>query len=173
MSKASLKNELQKLTKEQLIEQILDLNDNNKTVKTFYDFYLNPNNENELLEKCKKAVRKEFDIDNLQRTGLKFSVAKKAISELKELKVSPEILADAMLYLVECTCQFTSEYGDMDESYYIAAWNNYKAALKFIDQNNLLNEFKLRAKQCEQLASNCGYGFSDNLGEVYYLYYSD
>ena len=45
MSKASLKKELQKLTKEQLIEQVLVLYGNNKSVKEFYSFYLNPENE--------------------------------------------------------------------------------------------------------------------------------
>jgi len=45
MSKVSLKKELQRLTKEQLVEQILDLYEKNKAVKEFYDFYLNPKNE--------------------------------------------------------------------------------------------------------------------------------
>jgi uncharacterized protein YjgD (DUF1641 family) len=45
MSKPALKKELQKLTKEQLIEQILDLYEKNKSIKEFYDFYLNPHNE--------------------------------------------------------------------------------------------------------------------------------
>jgi len=48
MSKAKLKKELSSLTKEQLVEQILDLYDKNKAVKEFYDFYLNPRNEKEL-----------------------------------------------------------------------------------------------------------------------------
>jgi len=42
MSKAALKKELSSLTKEQLVEQILDLYDNNKVVKEFCTFYLNP-----------------------------------------------------------------------------------------------------------------------------------
>lgn len=38
MSKAQLKKELQRLTKEQLVEQILDLYDKNKAVKEFTIF---------------------------------------------------------------------------------------------------------------------------------------
>jgi len=38
MSKTALKKELQQLTKEQLVEQVLDLYSKNKSVKTFYDF---------------------------------------------------------------------------------------------------------------------------------------
>lgn len=53
MSKLTLKKELQKLTKEQLLEQVLDLYDKNKAVKEFYDFYLNQKRELELAEKYK------------------------------------------------------------------------------------------------------------------------
>ncbi|MCZ2101790.1 MAG: DUF6155 family protein [Chitinophagales bacterium] len=173
MSKTALKKELQKLSKEQLIEQVLDLYSNNKAVKSFYDYYLNPTNEKELLEKCKKIIGKEFGIENPMRAGLKFSVAKQAISELKGLKVSPEVIADAMLYLAECACQFTAENGDMDEPYYIAAWNNYKAALKFIAKNDLLPQFKIRSKQCEIWASHCDYGFDDDISDVYFEYYNN
>lgn len=38
MSKLALKKELQRLTKEQLVEQILDLYDKNKAVKEFSNF---------------------------------------------------------------------------------------------------------------------------------------
>ena len=38
MSKLALKKELQRLTKEQLVEQIFDLYDKNKAVKEFSNF---------------------------------------------------------------------------------------------------------------------------------------
>ena len=112
MSKPKLKKELQLLTKEQLIEQILDLYDKNKAAKEFYDFYLNPRNEKELLEKYKKQIRKEFNVENPMRGGLKFSVAKKAISDFKDLQPSPEALADVMFTLPEAACERTFCYGD-------------------------------------------------------------
>ncbi|MEO5788565.1 DUF6155 family protein [Gelidibacter sp.] len=171
MSKTALKKELLNLTKEQLVAQILDLYSKNKAVKTFYDFYLNPTNEKELLDKCKKIIRKEFNVEIPQKANLKFSVAKKAITELKDLQVSSEIIADAMLYLAESACEFTAEWGDMDEAFYVAAWNNYKSALKFIAQHNLLPDFKRRAEQCVKYASPCGYGFADDIADVYYEYY--
>src|SRR5690606_6671570 len=165
--------ELRKLTKEQLVEQILDLYGKNKSVKAFYDFYLNPQNEKELLEKCKKEIRKEFNVERPERAGLKFSVAKRSISELKNLQTSPEIIADAMLYLAECACEFTHEYGDMDEGFYNAAYNNFKSALKFIQQNGVLEQFKNREEMCVKWSSPCGYGFADDIGDIYWEYYKD
>ena len=129
MSKPAQKKELQKLTKEQLIEQILDLYEKNKSVKEFYDFYLNPHNEKELVVKYKKLIRQEFNVERPERSSEKFSVAKKAISEFKSLQPSPEALADVMLYLPESACELTYCYGDYSEQFYDAAYNNYKTGL--------------------------------------------
>jgi hypothetical protein len=173
MSKPKLKKELQELTKEQLIEQILDLYDKNKAVKEFYNFYLNPRNEKELAEKYKKQIRKEFNVENPMRSTEKFSLAKRAITDFKGLQPSPEALADVMLYLPESACELTYCYGDFSEQFYDSAYNNYRAALEFIAKNNLQDVFKRRAKQCVKWASRCGYGFADVIAEVYYEYYQD
>ncbi|GAB1415954.1 hypothetical protein MASR2M117_13600 [Paludibacter sp.] len=171
MSKPALKKELQKLSKEQLVEQILDLYDKNKAVKEFYNFYLNPRREQDLAEKYKKIIQKEFGVINPERAGLKYSVAKRAISDFKGLSPSPEALADVMLTLPEAACEFTYDYGDMTESFYNGVVNNYIAALQYISTNGLLEKFKLRAKQCVRWASPCGYGFADEIDSVYSEYY--
>jgi len=173
MSKSALKKELLKLTKEQLVEQILDLYEKNKSIKEFYDFYLNPHNEKELVEKYKKIIRKEFNVERPERGSEKFSVAKKAISEFKSLQPSPEALADVMLYLPESACELTYYYGDYSEHFYDSTYNNYKAALEFIAKHHLLDEFKLRAEQCVKWASPCGYGFANDIADIYYEFYQD
>ena len=171
MSKATLKKELTKLTKEQLVEQILDLYDKNKAVKEFYEFYLNPRNEKELAEKYKKLIRKEFNVERPERAGLKYSVAKRAIADFKDLQPSPEALADVMLTLPECACKFTARYGDMDEAFYTGAYNNFSAALKFMAKHNILQDFRIRVEDCVKWASPCGYGFADEIADLFYEYY--
>lgn len=173
MSKVQLKKELQKLTKEQLVEQILDLYDKNKSIKEFYDFYLNPKNEKELVKKYKKIIRKEFNVEHPERGAEKFSVAKRAISDFRSLQPSPEALADVMLYLPESACELTYCYGDYSEQFYDSTCNNYKAALMFMKKHDLLDKFKLRAEQCVRWAEPCGYGFADEIADVYYEYYQD
>ena len=173
MSKAKLKKELNNLSKENLVEQILDLYDKNKSVKEFYDFYLNPHNEKELVEKYKKIIIKEFNVERPERSGLKFSIAKRAISDFRDLQPSPVALADVMLTLPEYACEFTYTYGDMEESFYNGAYNNFVAALKFIHKHDLLENFKLRAEQCVKWASVCGYGFADDIADAFYDYYSE
>jgi hypothetical protein len=173
MSKSALKKELQKLTKEQLVEQILDLYDKNKAVKEFYDFYLNPTNEKELVEKYKKIIRKEFNVERFECSVGRFSVAKRAISDFRNLQPSPEALADVMLYLPERACEQTYRYGDFSAQFYNSAYNNFEAALNFIAKNGLLDQFKLRAKQCVKWASPCGYGFADEIESVFDEYYEE
>jgi len=173
MSKSTLKKELQKLTKEQLIEQILDLYDNNKSVKEFYEFYLNPTSEKELFEKYKNIIVNEFYPIKGQYYNAKtrFSVCKKAISDFKALSPAPELIADLMLCLAENACEFTYEFGDMWEGYYTSAENNFDAALKFMSKHKLLDKFKLRAEKCIEWASPCGYGFADEIENIYDNYY--
>jgi hypothetical protein len=173
MSKSILKKELQKLTKDQLIDQILDLYEKNKAVKEFYNFYLNPRNEKELTKKYKKLIRKEFNVENPEQGGFKFSVAKRIIFDFKDLQPTSEALADAMLYLPECACEYTYHYGDMDVPFYNGAYNNFVAALKFIAKHDLLDSFKIRVEQCVKWASQCGYGFGEAIADVYYEYYQD
>ena len=172
MSKATLKKELQKLTKEQLVEQILDLYDKNKSVKEFYNFYLNPASEKELFEKYKQVICNEF-YPKRGDPKTRFSVCKKAISDFKALSPSSELLADLMLTLAENACEFTHDFGDMWEGYYTSAENNFEAALKFISKHNLLDNFKLRAEQCVEWASVCGWGFCDSIPDIFDEYYNE
>ncbi|WP_300690520.1 DUF6155 family protein [Chryseobacterium sp.] len=173
MSKAALKKELQKLTKEQIVEQILDLYEKNKAVKEFYQFYLNPTNEKKLADKYKKLIRKEFNVENPTRSTEKFSVAKRAISDFKNLQPSPEYLADVMFYLPESACELTALFGDYSEQFYNSAYNNYKSALEFLKKNHLLAQFQSRALKCVKWSSCCGYGFSDDMEYIFYQYYPE
>ena len=125
MSTTTLKRHLQSLTKEQIIEVVLEAYGNSKAVQEYFDFYLNPDDK-EKARKYKAIIEKEFGVKNPMKAGLKFSVAKKAISEFASFKPSPEALADVMLTLPEAACLFTYEFGDMDEPFYNAAYNNFK-----------------------------------------------
>ncbi|HEY5392994.1 MAG TPA: DUF6155 family protein, partial [Hanamia sp.] len=167
--KPNLKKELQKLNREQLIEQVMDLYKKYKPVKEYYDFYLNPN-EKELFEKYKEIITNEF-YPKKGGPKMRFSVAKKAIADFKAFSPSPLLLADLLLSLPELATEFTSDNGDMWEQYYISAANNFDVALKFISSQELFPQFKERIKNCLQQASECGWGYGDDLDDIYYNYF--
>ena len=78
-----------------------------------------------------------------------------------------------MLCLAENACKFTYEFGDMWEGYYTSAENNFDAALKFIAKHHLLEKFKLRAVQCVEWSSQCGWGFCDTIPDIFDEYYQE
>ena len=171
MSKTELKKHLQSLSKEQVIEQVLELYGNCKPAKEYFEYLLNPD-EKEQFRKYKAVIINEFyPKGNRFNPALRFSVAKKAIADFRSLNPSAELLADLMVTLPETACQFTSEYGDMSEHYYDSTVINYEAALKFLQKNNLLENFKLRCENCVRYAEPCGYGFAGEISQLFYEYY--
>ena len=171
MSKTELKKHLQSLSKEQVIEQVLELYGNCKPAKEYFEYFLHPD-EMGKFKKYKAIIVNEFYTNTILGMGqLRFSVAKKAIADFRALKPSPALLADLLVTLPENACKFTNEYGDMTEQYYDSAANNYEVALKFLQQNNLLADFKDRCKDCVKYAKPCGYGFPDEIDRLYSEYY--
>lgn len=171
MSKTELKKHLLSLSKEQVIEQVLGLYDTCKPAKEYFEYFLNPDEQGKF-EKYKDIIVNEFFTNTLIGIGkLRFSVAKKAIADFRSLSPSPELLGDLMVTLPEMACKFTNEYGDMSEQYYTSATNNFELALKFMQKHGLLEQFKLRCENCVKYAEPCGYGFADEISELFYQYY--
>ena len=171
MSKTELKRHLQTLTKDQVIEQVLELYGNCKPAKEYFEYFLNPDEKGQF-EKYKAIIINEFyPKGKYTEPKTRFSVAKKAIADFRALKPSPELLADLLVTFPEMACKFTNEYGDMSEQYYTSAVNNYEAALKYLQQNNLLDNFRLRCEDCVKYAEPCGYGFTDEISQLFYEYY--
>jgi hypothetical protein len=173
MSKTLIKKHLQSLSKEQIIEKVLELYDSYKPVKEYFTFYLNPD-EKGMFEKYKALIVNEFYPKTKSfNPKTRFSVAKKAIADFSKLKPSPELIGDLMVTFVENACQFTFDYGDMWEQYYDSTVTNFNQTLKFLHKNNLLGNFKLRMEKCVKYAKPCGYGFADEIRDLFYEYYGD
>lgn len=170
MSKTELKKYLQSFTKEQVIEQVLELYGNCKPAKEYFEYFLNPDEKGQF-EKYKVIIVNEFYPTGKREPQLRFSVAKKAIADFRALKPSPELLADLLVTLPEMACQFTSEFGDMTEQYYNSTITNFGIALKFLQQNDLLEDFKPRCEDCVKYAEPCGYGFSEEIDQLFCEYY--
>ena len=173
MSKITLKRQLKSLTYEQIIETVLEMYDNLKPVKEYFEYYLNPN-EKEMFEKYKTIIVNEFyPKGKYAQPKMRFSVAKKAIADFRALKPSPDLLGDLMVTLAEMACKFTYDYGDMAEQYYESAYTNFRNALIYLQKNKLLDSFKLRCTDCVKYASPCGYGFAYEISELFVQYFND
>ena len=171
MSKTELKKYLQLLSKEEVIEKVLELYCNCKPAKEYLHYLSNPDEKGKF-KKYKAIIINEFypEADQFD-PSLRFSVAKKAIADFRVLKPSPLLLADLLVTLPETACRFTNEYGDMSEPYYNSTVTNFGVALNFLQKNNLLENFKLRCLDCVNYAEPCGYGFADEISQLFYDYY--
>ena len=160
MSKAKLKKYLQTLSKEQIIEVMLELYDARKEAKEYLEFYLAPDSNAEL-EKCKKAIRQEFFPTRGFSEKPSFAKCRK--------KPEPTCVADLMLFYIEQGCEYTVTFGDMWEQYYTTLENNFDKAMKFIFIHGLLAAYYERIEKLLDNASNCGWGFYDTLSDIYLL----
>lgn len=158
------------MDKAELISFILEMYGTKKEFAEYLEYYVSPN-EKEQFIKAKKIIENEyFPAKGWPKERL--SVAKKAISDFSKLKPSPELEAELMIFLVECGCRYTNEYGDISESFYTGMENNFNRALKFIEKHKLLESFRPNAERCVKWASPCGYGFADTIEYMFDEYYS-
>ena len=175
MNKTNLKKTLNTLSKDEIIQIVLEIYDSYSDVKEKLNAQFAEDKTTllkEALDKYKFIIRNEF-FPSKGADKCRVSVCKKAISDFKKLKPSPIDVADLMVFFVEQGCQYTSMYGDMWESFYTSIENNYRSALDYIFQNELENLFKDRLKKCVDLTEDCGWGFNDVLGDFFYEYYED
>jgi hypothetical protein len=96
---------------------------------------------------------------------------KKAISDFKNLGGSPELVADLMLFYVENGVQYTKDYGDINESFYNSVAGEYRKALALMKKEDLLEKFMARARKVMDNTEDIGWGFHDEISDVYGEYY--
>ena len=166
MSKSQVKKLLAGMSKEEVINTVMELYDARKEARDYLDYYVNPNESNEL-EKFKKIVLKEFDDDISRDPQCRFSVCRKALSDFKKLAPSTETLAEAMVYYVERVCEFSFYAGDLWEQYYDSAVSNFRSMLKFLVKNDMLEAMMPRVVQIMACCWPCGYGFHDEIGDSF------
>lgn len=169
MSVRELKKELNKLTKEQLIKHIIELNKKYKPVQEYHKFFLSFDVES-ATEKFKETITNEFyPLRGMPK--MRLSVARKAISEAKKIGLPPEALADLMLFYVETGVQFTNDFGDIDEPFYNSMESMFSQSLNFMQKEGVLEQFRSRAESVVYNTRNIGWGFHDTLGDYFFEFY--
>ena len=65
------------------------------------------------------------------------------------------------------TAQIANEWGDMQETFYDSACNNFNAAMKYIEKNQLLSQFETRIQHILKNSESSGYAFPDIMYQIY------
>src|SRR6476619_4660796 len=124
------------------------------------------------IKKELKKLDKDKLIDLIADLYKKEKAVKKAISEFKKFKSSPELVADLMLCYVEYGVKFTNDYGDIDEGFYSSLESTYDAALTLMKKERLLGKFIYRASGIVRNTDGIGWYFHDTLSVTYSKFYA-
>lgn len=168
MGLSDIKKELRRLDKDKIIEIISDLYKKYKPVKDYLDFYIKPD-EKKLLFEYRDKIFYSFYPE--RGNNFKLKDAKKAILDFKKFSPSPEILADLMIFYVECGVDFTNDFGDIDGPFYKSLEKTYVEALSILEDEDILEKFRDRANKIEIESDGIGWGFGDFMSETFYNFY--
>jgi len=75
---------------------------------------------------------------------------------------------DLMLFYVECGTQFTCDYGDMDEDFYMALETVFEDSLKLIKKAgvDVFDQYKDRLRAIESATCDIGWGYGDQIEDL-------
>ncbi len=169
MKITELKKHLKESTKEQLIKDIADLFKKNEFVKDYYLSKYGDDNSQSIIPKYKKIIEHEFFPINGDGKA-RLSVAKKAITDFKKICDDKALIAELMLFYVENGVNYTLCYGDINEQFYLSMESMYEQVLDLITDHNLVNIFKDRCRKIVKDTEDMGWGFHDQLGDIYCNY---
>lgn len=168
--RTSISDYIKSLSHEQLADEVRTLVKRNPQVKDYFTLKLHQENEG-VLEPYKKSIRQEF----FPTRGIgdaRLSVAKKPISEYRKVAPNSRGLVDLMLCYVECGVDYTLEYGDLYESFYMSMETMFENALKLAQEISVLDEIRPRAEIIRKRTHDFGWGFGDQIDELFCLFYA-
>jgi hypothetical protein len=141
-------------------------------VREYYQTLLLPNGEEISLARAKQIISDEF----YPKHGFgkaRASIARKAITSFSRLSPSREALIDLLLHHVEVGVEFTNDFGDIDEPFYLSIERSFERALGLLTTAELRERFKGRCKEIVSASHGIGWGFHDTLAGLYYHLYDD
>jgi TusA-related sulfurtransferase len=166
-----LKKTLRNYKNHELIKIIIDCYKTSDEVKKYVGHMLDPETTvKQLFEETKKIMVQEF-YPSRGGPKLRLARAKKAISDFNKLCNDLIKTLDLMIYYVELGVDFTNDYGDIDERFYISMETVYENVLNKIrasEEDRLFMKFKERLEDIVKNTDGIGWGFHDQLAGLYY-----
>jgi len=171
LSLTELKNILKKQSREEIIELFLDSYKASIQIKEYITVKYGEHDKIErILETYKNKIQDVF-FPNSMRKQFKIGEAKKIVNCFKKLHSDEKFVIDLMLYYVEMGVEFTTTYGDINESFYKNVESMYESVVSSINEHNNSEIFGILRKRLKAVVddtSGIGWGFHDNLSIMYF-----
>lgn len=170
MGKLQLKSYMHQLSKEELIEQVIDLYETSKEVKKYYDFLLNPN-LTKIADEWKVKISKEYFPTYGRRVRARRGVGQKAVRELEFLGVTPDIIADVRMYAIEVAVLYTIEMQRADVAFNTSIEKQYIKLIDYVKEHGLLLDFKVRCCDLKNRVISADWVNAEKIEEKYLSVY--
>ena len=129
-----------------------------------------PQSINEIVKKYKAILEEQF-CPLRKIPQLKYSIARKAISDFKRLCQDPFSIIDLQLTYVEYGIKCTLQYGDIDERFYNSMESMLHICLQNMEKQGLLDVFKTRCQAIQKKTKDLAWGFGDAITDLYTQYF--
>ena len=127
------------------------------------------------MEECKAVVAESLYPDVQRDRPLQVAKAKKAVADFCKAVADPFAHAELMLFFLEQGNAFTLEFGDIDAGFYSALVAMARCAVGAIVslRDDLQESFKERLAEVVSSSSGIGWGYHDELREIYAAAFPD
>ncbi|KIL37700.1 hypothetical protein SD71_00315 [Cohnella kolymensis] len=161
---------LKSMSQEQLIELVKECFDASKDMERFLAVrIMGKEAVLSLFHEYRKKVEHEF-FPQRGHGKLRLAEAKKAISDFEKLTGNARYSLELKLIYVEMGVAFTVAYGDIDQRFYSSIESVYADVIGTViadDSGELLHEYKNRIHAVVSDSQGIGWGFHDNLSDLY------
>ncbi len=145
-----------------LVDEILTIYKTFETIKEYYDYKINYQNLDQIAQKYKRVLKKQL-CPSRGFPELKYSIARRAISDFKKVCPNPYAIIDIQLTFVEYGVQCTLQYGDIDERFYNSMGSMFQKCLEDMQKYELLTAFEKRCHLIWEKTESMGWGFGDQI----------
>lgn len=103
MSKSGLRKQLAQMSREQIVELMVELYDARREAKDYLDFFVNPDIDGRL-DKARVGIKKELVRSSKGRNKARISRVRRYIKDISSLNPGVEPVVEIMTYAVETAC---------------------------------------------------------------------
>lgn len=117
-----------------------------------------------------KIIDEALYPDILRNKPVKIARAKKAINDYKKASGDSKGILELMVFFVETGTEFTVNFGDIDEDFYLSLERMFGQALDLLlsMDRETIDEYQERFHAIVVRASNIGWGYHDALNDLFH-----
>lgn len=123
-------------------------------------------------ESYKGAVSDEFFPDWGYGNGSP-SIAYRMLQRVESEATSTRQVLDFVFFCVETGVQYTNDYGDINEEFYMAFEDLFERAAKLAVANGLSDVYSQQAENIVTSTAEIGWGFHDELDRIFIEYFAE